>query len=164
MPLHQPSPSNNNRKTSKLTAAGEEKEDSAESSEEEEEQQQQQEGYMFNGKLYPTYQEMVAAKHERNRKVLERTTSEISLMLGSEYSSSKGGIKKKPPSKKLALQEEIQKGKLVVLPPRLYRHHHIKIHQGKDQEVLVAAAETVSTQVVAVVVYHYPVKSRRMCL
>jgi len=89
-----------------VKAAAEEDDSSASSSsseEEEEEQQQQQqqeEGYIFNGKLYPTYQEMVAAKQERNRQVLERTTSEISLMLGSEYGSS-SMVKKKPPSKKL---------------------------------------------------------------
>lgn len=74
----------------------------------EEEEQQQQEGYMFNNKLYPTYQQMVAAKQERNRQVLERTTSEISLMLGSEYGSSNkaSGNKKKKPSKKLNKQSD----------------------------------------------------------
>ena len=75
---------------------------------EEEQQQRQQEGYMFNDVLYPTYQEMVAAKQERNRQVLERTTSEISFMLGSEYGSSSNKTnsskKKKQPSKKLNKQ------------------------------------------------------------
>ena len=73
---------NDNSKARAKSAEGDD--NSSASSSSEEEQQQQQEGYMFNNKLYPTYQEMVAAKQERNRQVLERTTSEISLMLGSD--------------------------------------------------------------------------------
>ena len=96
-----------NNKTRAKSAAEEDDDVASSSSSSEEEEQQKQEGHMFNGKLYPSYQEMVAAKQERNRRVLERTTSEISLMLGSEYgsssssSSSSSSKKKKPQSKKL---------------------------------------------------------------
>jgi len=107
LPLHQPSHIDNNinetREKSAVakSAEGDDNSATSSSSSEEEEQQQQEEGYMFNNKLYATYQEMVAAKQERNRQVLERTTSEISLMIGSEYgNSSKTGSKKKKPSNK----------------------------------------------------------------
>ena len=73
-------------------------------------QQQQQElqpgeGFEFNGHTYPTYQEMVAAKRERNRKVLERATGDISAVLGSEYNNkdsnkSTNNNKPKPTKKK----------------------------------------------------------------
>jgi len=66
-------------------------------------QQQQGEGFEFNGHTYPTYQEMVAAKRERNRKVLERATGDISAVLGSEYNnkdSNKTANKPKPTKKK----------------------------------------------------------------
>ena len=70
-------------------------------------QQQQQlqpgEGFEFNGHTYPTYQEMVAAKRERNRKVLERATGDISAVLGSEYNNkdSNKPVNNKPkPTKK----------------------------------------------------------------
>jgi len=71
-----------------------------------EQQQQLQpgEGFEFNGHTYPTYQEMVAAKRERNRKVLERATGDISAVLGSEYNnkdSNKSANNNKPkPTKK----------------------------------------------------------------
>jgi len=94
---------NNNTRT-KSAAEDDVSVASSSSSSSEEEQQQEEEGYMFNNKLYPTYQEMVAAKQERNRQVLERTTSEISLMLGSDYGSNSkasSSKKKKKPSKKL---------------------------------------------------------------
>jgi len=71
-------------------------------------QQQQElqpgEGFEFNGHTYPTYQEMVAAKRERNRKVLERATGDISAVLGSDYNnkeSNKPANNNKPkPTKK----------------------------------------------------------------
>lgn len=71
-----------------------------------EQQQQLQpgEGFEFNGHTYPTYQEMVAAKRERNRKVLERATGDISAVLGSEYnnkdSNNKTANNKPKPTKK----------------------------------------------------------------
>ena len=52
-----------------------------------EEIQQEGDGFEFNGNIYPTYQEMVAAKRERNRKALEKATGEISSFLGSEYNN-----------------------------------------------------------------------------
>jgi len=71
-------------------------------------QQQQQlqpgEGFEFNGHTYPTYQEMVAAKRERNRKVLELATGDISAVLGSAYnnkdSNKPANTKPKPTKKK----------------------------------------------------------------
>jgi hypothetical protein len=51
----------------------------------------QSKGYEFSGISYPTYSEMVAAKRERNRKVLDRTLSEISSVVDKKSLSSLKG-------------------------------------------------------------------------
>ena len=45
--------------------------------------------FPFNGRDYPTYQDMVAAKRERNRLALAKAVGEISTELGDEYNNVK---------------------------------------------------------------------------
>ncbi|KAL9187923.1 hypothetical protein ACHAXT_006301 [Thalassiosira profunda] len=45
------------------------------------------EGFAFDGNVYQTYQEMVAAKRERNRRVLQKSADEISSVLGRDLGS-----------------------------------------------------------------------------
>ena len=49
--------------------------------------------FEFDGRIYPTYQEMVEAKRERNRKALEKTTTEITKKLGEEYNKMRSSAK-----------------------------------------------------------------------
>ena len=49
--------------------------------------------FEFDGQIYPTYQEMVEAKRERNRKALEKTTTEITKKLGEEYNKMRSSAK-----------------------------------------------------------------------
>lgn len=57
--------------------------------------EEEQKGFAFDGQTYPTYQEMVAAKRERNRKVLEKSVGEISSALGSVFKGSKAASENK---------------------------------------------------------------------
>jgi len=46
-------------------------------------------GFAFNGSVYPTYEEMVAAKRERNRKVLQKSVDDLTSVLGTDANGSK---------------------------------------------------------------------------